>query len=242
MRQVIIPTGVRAAVALALFLAAAYNVTGLEARRGKPAADVPVVLTFGTASTDALQSDGFVAPGYSADYAHGVENILAVLYPAGNLGFSTQADTRNNALRSVCINFGAQVVPFAALQCVNMSQPMHEYPSDITSIQNLAYGQSVAKLTRFAWTIRLPTLSTVWGTGPTWTRMDKWIRHPFGRPVLLLRTPPPARAQSGRSHQSPARSRRCLASRRQSEAGRSPWAQLYLDGITMPFVQTISRK
>ena len=29
---------------------------------------------------------------------------------------------------------------------------MHEYASDRTLIQNLRYGQSVAKLTRFAWT------------------------------------------------------------------------------------------
>ena len=106
MRQGVISTAVRAAFALMLFFAVAHSVASLEARRGKPAAEVPVVLTFGTASTDALQSDGFIAPGYSADYAHGVENVFAVLYPAGNLGFSTQADTRSNALRSVCIDFG----------------------------------------------------------------------------------------------------------------------------------------
>ena len=51
----------------------------------------------------------------------------------------------------MCFNFDAQAVPFAAAQCVNVGQPMHAYTSGDVPIQNLRYGQSVQKLTRFAW-------------------------------------------------------------------------------------------
>ena len=85
----------------------------VEARRGRPEPEVPVLLSFGTAATDGIRSDGFTAPGYAADYADRVENVQAVLYPAGNLGFSTQADSRQAAVRAVCLNFGEQPVPFS---------------------------------------------------------------------------------------------------------------------------------
>ena len=138
--------------AMALALALATIAPELEAQKGKPLSEVPMLLSFGTGEANALRSDGHLAPGDAADYAHGVENVQAVLYPAGNLGFSTQANGRQAAERAVCFDFGSQQVPFAAGQCVNIAQPMIAYLTETTPIHNLAYGQSVPKLTRFAWT------------------------------------------------------------------------------------------
>ncbi len=125
--------------------------SGASLLAGKPAPDVAVLVTFGQGPADALRSDGFVAPGYLADYANGLENILALIQSSGNFRFFTQDDTRKPALRSTCFDFGAQVVPFQSGQCVNVGQPMHAFPQGDVLIQNLRYGQSVRKLTRFAW-------------------------------------------------------------------------------------------
>jgi hypothetical protein len=108
-------------------------------------------VSFGSGPTDALRSDGFVAPGYAADYANGLENVLAILQTSGNFRFFTQNDTAQPASRAVCFDFGAQSVPFQSAQCVNVGQPMHAYATGDVAIQALRYGQSVRKLTRFTW-------------------------------------------------------------------------------------------
>jgi len=118
----------------------------------KPPAEIPLLVTFGTGTTDTLRSDGLIALGYTADYANGVENVLAVLQSSGNFRFFTQNDDRFAALRTMCFDFGSQPVPFASAQCVNVGQPMHAFPTGDVAIQSLRYGQSVKKLTRFAWT------------------------------------------------------------------------------------------
>jgi len=127
---------------------------------GKPAADIPLLLGFSNTEADALTSDGFLAGGYPADYAHGIENVLAIIQPSGNLRFSTQNDLRAPAPRRMCVDFGSQfadqglAAPFGdgnPRQCVKVMQPMHAYASGDVSIATLRYGQSVVKLTRFEW-------------------------------------------------------------------------------------------
>ena len=127
---------------------------------GKPVADIPLLLGFSNTEADTLTSDGFLAAGYPADYADGIENILAIIQPSGNLRFGTENDLRSPATRRMCVDFGSQfadqglVVPFVdgnSRQCVNVLQPMHAYPTGDVSIASLRYGQSVQKLTRFAW-------------------------------------------------------------------------------------------
>ena len=128
---------------------------------GKPAADIPLLLSFSNTGADALTSDGFHAAGYpTADYAHGIENVLAIIQPSGNLRFGTENELNAPAPRRMCVDFGSQFadqglgVPFLdgnPRQCVKVLQPMHAYPSGDVSIASLRYGQSVEKLTRFAW-------------------------------------------------------------------------------------------
>lgn len=126
----------------------------------KPPADIPLLVSFSNSALDAVTGDGFTAPGYEAQYANGVENILALIQPSGNFRFGTQADAHRSPLRSVCIDFGTQfsdqgrAVPFSDAnprQCVNVLQPMHAYATGDVSIASLRYGQSVLKLTRVAW-------------------------------------------------------------------------------------------
>ena len=124
---------------------------GASLSAGRPAPDIPVLVTFGQGPADALRSDGFTAPGYLADYANGLENVLAVVQRSGNFRFFTQDDTRKPAVRTMCFDFGTQLVPFQGAQCVNVGQPMLAYPQGDVAIQNLRYGQSVRKLTRFGW-------------------------------------------------------------------------------------------
>ena len=117
-------------------------------------------MSFGQLDGDGVTSDGFTAPGYAADYADGVENVLAVIQASGNFRFNVQNDLRAAASRKMCVDFGDQfaaqgvVIPFTdglARQCVIVEQPMHAYPTGDLSIAALRYGQSVEKLTRFAW-------------------------------------------------------------------------------------------
>lgn len=124
---------------------------GVALLAARPLREVPVLVTFGNGPTDSLRSDGLLAPGYEADYANGLENVLAVLQPSGSFRFFTQNNTQQPATRAMCFDFGAQSVPFAPARCVNVGQPMHAYASGDVPIQNLTYGQSVRKLTRFAW-------------------------------------------------------------------------------------------
>jgi hypothetical protein len=126
-------------------------VLGAALMAAKPPSELPLLVTFGNGPFDALRSDGFTAPGYQADYANGIENVLAILQPSGNFRFFTQNDTKLAAQRSVCFDFGAQPVPIQPARCVNMGQPMLAYPTGDVPIQNLRYGQFVAKLTRFTW-------------------------------------------------------------------------------------------
>lgn len=128
---------------------------------GKPVADIPLLLGFSNTEADALTSDGFHAAGYpAADYANGIENVLAIIQPSGNFRFTTQNDLRAPAPRRMCVDFGSQFadkglgVPFVdgdQRQCVNVMQPMHSYPTGDISIASLRYGQSVDKLTRLEW-------------------------------------------------------------------------------------------
>lgn len=127
-----------------------------------PPKDTPVLLTFGKSTTDRLTSDGQVVSvtGRTADYANGLQNVLTSAQSTGNYRFTTQNDTRVAATRRMCLDFGTQFEdqlvanPFVdgqSRQCVNVLQPMHSYPTGDVSLQNLHYGQSVRKLTRFAW-------------------------------------------------------------------------------------------
>lgn len=127
---------------------------------GKPAADIPLLLGYSNTAADALKSDGFLAAGYSTDYAHGIENVLAIIQPSGNLRFGTENALNTPVLRRMCVDFGSQfadrdlAVPFVdgnPRQCVNVLQPMHAYPTGDISIASLRYGQSVEKLIRVAW-------------------------------------------------------------------------------------------
>jgi hypothetical protein len=127
---------------------------------GKPLADIPLLVSFSSGETEMLTSDGFLAPGYTSNYAQGLENVLAIIQPSGNLRFGTQNNLNAAATRSMCLDFNTQfadrgmIVPFVdgnSRQCVNVSQPMHAYPTGDISIAALRYGQSVEKLTRFAW-------------------------------------------------------------------------------------------
>jgi hypothetical protein len=143
-------------------IGAAMVMMGLTAavNAGKPAADIPLLVSFSSGETDALTHDGFLAPGYAANYAHGAENVLAIIQPSGNFRFGTQNNLNAAALRRMCVDFGAQfadrglTVPFVdgnPRQCVNVAQPMLAYAVGDVSIASLRYGQSVEKLTRFTW-------------------------------------------------------------------------------------------
>jgi hypothetical protein len=127
---------------------------------GKPVSDIPLLLGFSNTEADALTSDGFLAAGYPADYADGIENVLAIIQPSGNLRFGTETALNAPSPRRMCVDFGTQfadqglVAPFLdgnSRQCVKVLQPMHAYPIGDVSIASLRYGQSVEKLTRFAW-------------------------------------------------------------------------------------------
>jgi hypothetical protein len=120
---------------------------------GKPSPNIPLPLlvSFGAGEADALRSDGWHAPGFQDDYADGLENVLAILQTSGNFRFFMDGDAQLPPQRSLCFDFRAQQVPFPAAQCVHANQPMHAYPVNDVAIQNLRYGQSVRKLTRFTW-------------------------------------------------------------------------------------------
>jgi len=85
---------------------------------------------------------------------------LSSVQNSGNYRFTTQNDTRTAATRRMCLDFGTQFVdqlvanPFVdgqSRQCVNVLQPMVSFPTGDVPVQNLWYGQSVRKITRFAW-------------------------------------------------------------------------------------------
>ena len=154
---------------------------------GPPARDTPVLLTFGHTASDRLTSDGgtVVVTGRTADYANALQNVLTSVQGTGNYRFTTQNDTASAATRAMCLNFGPQfidqnlAVPFAdgqPSQCVNVLQPMHSYPTGDVAIQNLRYGQSVRKLTRFAWDDGGSATGS--GMAPTWTGTASTTRLP----------------------------------------------------------------
>jgi hypothetical protein len=134
-----------------MIAATSMTIASLAFAAGKPPAEISLLLTFGQGASDALRSDGYTAPGVTADYANGAENVLAILQTSGNFRFSTEDDTRLAVQRSMCFDFGTQSVPFAPAQCVNVLQPMHNYTTNDVAIQSLRYGGTVRKLTRFAW-------------------------------------------------------------------------------------------
>jgi hypothetical protein len=150
------PPIIRSLTVLAVFAAT----FGILQAAGKPVADIPLLLSFSTNDGDGLTSDGFMAPGFSYDYAHGLENVLAIIQPSGNLRYGTENALNSPVPRRMCVDFGSQfadqglIVPFLGgnpRQCVNVLQPMHAYPTGDISISSLRFGQSVEKLTRFAW-------------------------------------------------------------------------------------------
>ena len=137
-----------------------FLLAGVVVSAGKPSPDIALLVSFSNTAADALTGDGFLAPGYAADYAHGLENILAIIQPSGNFRFGTQSNLNAAATRQMCVDFATQfadlglLVPFVdgnPRQCVNVLQPMHAYPTGDVSIASLRYGQSVEKLTRFSW-------------------------------------------------------------------------------------------
>ena len=142
-----------------MMIAAVVGTLTISAAAAKPASDVPVNLWFGNAAGDGITSDGLstISNGVTADYIDGIQNVLAIIQGSGNFRFSTQDNTRSAAQRSVCVNFASQYpgpLPFgngSPQQCVNVLQPMHAYATGNVSIQDLHYGQSVQKLTRFGW-------------------------------------------------------------------------------------------
>ena len=107
-------------VALASLAGLMFGTFGSVLASGKPTSDIPLLVTFGSGETDSLKSDGLTAPGYDADYANGLENVLAILQPSGNFRFYTQNDTRQILQRRVCFDFGGQNVPFQSAQCVDV--------------------------------------------------------------------------------------------------------------------------
>jgi hypothetical protein len=147
-----------AALAGAAMLAAA----AARPQAAPPPKDTPVLLTFGHTVADRLTSDGgsVSVTGRTADYANGLENVLSSVQSSGNYRFVTRNDARLPASRSMCLDFGTQfesqglAVPFAdaqSRQCVDVLQSVHSYPAGDVALQNLRYGQSVRKLTRFGW-------------------------------------------------------------------------------------------
>jgi len=145
---------------LVISILAVFASVGHVVSAGKPVQDIPLLLSFSSGEADALTSDGFMAPGYTENYANGLENVLAIIQPSGNLRFGTENDLNAPAPRRMCVDFGSQFadqglsVPFVdgnPRQCVKVLQPMHAYPTGDISIASLRYGQSVEKLTRFAW-------------------------------------------------------------------------------------------
>ena len=143
-------------------LAVAFLAVAATAAGSRPQVDLPVYLWFGNAAADALTSDGrtVTVNGIVADYADGLENVLAIIQAGGNFRFSTAANARKAVERRLCVDFGTQfadqgmLVPFgdgAARQCVNITEAMHAYPAGDVQIQSLRYGQSVQKLVRFGW-------------------------------------------------------------------------------------------
>src|SRR5262245_55906836 len=143
---------IRQALTLSVFPVVTVSMLfGAAVFAAKPASDIPVLVTFGNSAADSLRSDGFTAPGYNADYANGLENVLAIMQGSGNFRIFTRNDIRQPVQRHMCFDFGTQSVPFPPSQCVDVGQPMHAYPTGDVLIQNLRYGQSVRKLTRFTW-------------------------------------------------------------------------------------------
>jgi len=142
-----------------LFLCVAAVLVGEAAG---PQRDLPAYLWFGNGATDRVTSDGLTVTvnGVTADYIDGSQNVLAIIKGTGNFQFQTQANTHQTAVRSVCMDFGTQFgdqaipIPFvdgSPRHCGDVGQPMTGYPTggpnDI-AVQNLRYGQSIAKLTR----------------------------------------------------------------------------------------------
>lgn len=130
----------------------------------KPPSDIPLFVWFGNAAGAGLTSDGrqvaVTINGITttADYANGVENVLAVIQGSGNFRLNMQNNTRRLATRSVCVDFGTQLNGVSlqplpvSYECVNIEEPMHAYATGDVPIQNLLLNQQVDKLTRFAWT------------------------------------------------------------------------------------------
>lgn len=135
------------ATALALFLIAVMMLAagqGLVAQKSA-SRDIPLRITFGTDTgshriTNDLQDE----------YVDKVDNVLAILYPSGNQGFTTQASTRVAAERSLCFSGDG----FPAAGCASVNMVMGVFGNDLTAIQGMtAVGQTVQKLVRFGWTI-----------------------------------------------------------------------------------------
>ena len=147
-----------------------FSVTAALLAAGRPPVilEVPLVLTV----VDAPCETGS-CPGLASDtlgtYTDGTDNVLAILQGSGNFRFFTQSDTRQGAVRNLCYDFGDQLTGLAGplplpSACVNVGQPMHAYATGDVAIQNLTFGQSVRKLTRFAWTEGSYTYRLGYGT------------------------------------------------------------------------------
>jgi hypothetical protein len=135
--------------ALLLFCLAAIPLLaspGLVAEKGGPPRDIPLRVTFGTYTvTHRITNDR------PDEYVDQVENVFAILYPSGNQGFNTQADTRVAVMRSLCFS---GVDSFPAAGCFNTNMVMGVFGNDLTAIQSMTtVGQTAQKLVRFGWTI-----------------------------------------------------------------------------------------
>ncbi len=117
-----------------------------------PPREVQLKVTYrdamGTLS-DGVTSDGLVSfTGIGAQYVHGSDdNVLAILQDTGNFRFSTRLDTRKPLRRRLCLNFGTQPITFPAPGCTDVLTGMH----GDGRIQEMAYGEVLAKRVRLTW-------------------------------------------------------------------------------------------
>jgi hypothetical protein len=147
-------------------LAAAFaaTVTAIPLWAARPLPDTPLLVWFGNETGDGLKSDGqhvVVNSGgalVTADYANGIDNVLAVLQnDLGLSRFDMQSEKSKPSIRNVCVDFGTQLdavtvrpLPLS-VECVNIEEPMHNYPANDVAMQKLTLNQQVEKLTRFCW-------------------------------------------------------------------------------------------
>lgn len=146
----------RPAVALCLAaLAAGMAIRGLEAQsRPGGTKDIPLRISYGSVTDlHRITNDDL------GEYVDQLQNVLAVLYQAGNQGFHTQADTRQPIQRTLCFDVPGYPAASACSPLANVNVVMVGYAGDLVyaassiAIQSMTrVGQSDTRLVRFNWT------------------------------------------------------------------------------------------